>query len=84
MYTRLLSPFYKVINEKTGDIIKGVKVGEENESKGELEASISMSYGENSKWFNEAARALGKIEGLNLILVRPGLLYGDYVIEGRK
>ncbi|GAA5976563.1 hypothetical protein JCM10908_005549 [Rhodotorula pacifica] len=54
------------------------------EQKGRVGASgvVAEPWGKLAAWHHEAARALASIEGLKLVLVRPGLLYGPFVVSG--
>ncbi|BGP14227.1 hypothetical protein JCM10213_005882 [Rhodosporidiobolus nylandii] len=69
-YLRLLQPFYKLKEEK-----KGGKVG----AKG---AAPAEPWGTMAGWWHEAARGLAKMDGLNLVLLRPALFYGPFTVTG--
>lgn len=70
IYIRTLSSFYKVVKGSKKD---QVKEGEEEKVE---------CWGGNAAWRHEAARGLAKMEGLNFVAVRPGLLYGDWTLSG--
>ncbi|GAA6042678.1 hypothetical protein JCM8097_003740 [Rhodosporidiobolus ruineniae] len=69
-YLRTLQPFYKLKDEK-----KGAKVGTPG-------AGDAEPWGTLAGWWHEAARGLAKLEGLNLVLLRPALFYGPYTVTG--
>ncbi|GAA6049005.1 hypothetical protein JCM3770_005435 [Rhodotorula araucariae] len=69
VYVRALTPFYRLDG---GD--KQGKVG--------AEGSTAVPWGTMASWHHEAARGLAKMEGLNLVLVRPALFYGMYTLTG--
>lgn len=73
-YTKLLTPFYKNSNNK-----KGKQVGDGEAGEGEEEC-----WGIVSKLLNESVRGLSLIEGLNLIVIRPGIIYGGVTLEGSE
>ncbi|GAA5872671.1 hypothetical protein JCM8547_003726 [Rhodosporidiobolus lusitaniae] len=73
-YLRLLQPFYKL---KDGADKKGAKVDGGKGGAGEAEP-----WGTLAGWWHEAARGLAKMEGLNLVLIRPALFYGPYTVSG--
>ncbi|ORY74263.1 hypothetical protein BCR35DRAFT_293345 [Leucosporidium creatinivorum] len=68
-YVRLLATQYKLAGDKKG------KVGEQGEGSAE-------PWGVRAGWLHESARGLAKIEGLNLVLLRPATFYGDYTVTG--
>ncbi|GAA6064749.1 hypothetical protein JCM10212_001601 [Sporobolomyces blumeae] len=72
-YVRVLPSFSKLKSDS--EIKKGLKVG--SEGAGDVEP-----WGTLSTWHHEAARGLAKMEGLNLVLVRPALFYGNYTVTG--
>ncbi|GJN87141.1 hypothetical protein Rhopal_000086-T1 [Rhodotorula paludigena] len=67
-YVRALPSFYRLVKDKKG------KVGAEGEA--------AAPWGVMSSWHHEAARGLANMEGLNLVLVRPALLYGPFTVTG--
>ena len=69
MYARLLSPFYHVPGNKKGQV-------------GAPGAAAAEPWGVRASMHHEAARALGLIEELNFVLLRPALMYGDYTVTG--
>ncbi|GAA5982380.1 hypothetical protein JCM11641_006964 [Rhodosporidiobolus odoratus] len=69
-YLRTLQPFYKLKDEK-----KGMKAGSTG-------ASVAEPWGTMAGWWHEAARGLARIEGLNLVLLRPALFYGPFTTSG--
>ncbi|BGP54212.1 hypothetical protein JCM8202v2_001789 [Rhodotorula sphaerocarpa] len=44
--------------------------------------NVYEPWGGQSSWRHEAARALATLEGLKLVLIRPGLLYGAATVTG--
>lgn len=52
---------------------------EGEEGKGEEEC-----WGVISKLLNESVRGLSLIKGLNLIVIRPGIIYGGVTLEGSE
>lgn len=72
-YVRALPSFSKLKSDS--EIKKGLKVG--SEGAGDVEP-----WGTLSKWYHEAARSLAKLDGLNLVLLRPAIFYGDFTVTG--
>ncbi|GAA5834684.1 hypothetical protein JCM9279_007081 [Rhodotorula babjevae] len=72
VYIRTLTPFYRV----EGDDKKG-RVG----GAGASEVGAAP-WGTMASWHHEAARGLASIDGLNLVLMRPALLYGPHTVTG--
>ncbi|BGP38313.1 hypothetical protein JCM10450v2_002259 [Rhodotorula kratochvilovae] len=68
VYVRALSPFYRLEGDKKG------RVG--------AEGTTATPWGTMASWHHEAARGLAKMDGLNLVLVRPALFYGPYTLTG--
>ncbi len=69
VYARLLSPFYRLPGDKKGQV-------------GAPDSAPAEPWGVRASMHHEAARALGLIEGLNLVLLRPALMYGDFTVTG--
>lgn len=69
VYARILSPFYRLPGDKKGQV-------------GAPDGAAAEPWGVRAAMHHEAARALALIDGLNFVLLRPGLMYGDFVVTG--
>ena len=71
VYARMISPFYRIPGDKKAQVSA---VG--------LDAAPAEPWGVKASMHHESARALALVDGLNLVLLRPGLMYGDYTVTG--